>query len=56
METPYASSNIAFSLYGRSDAEEAYLSMFAETGLSTLQRKRNAWDVPVGIAGFKQYK
>ena len=56
-------SSWGFSLYGREnefadddpDAEE-YLDMFSDVGLSVLQRGRSAWSVPVGIAGFRQFR
>ena len=63
LQTVYARSSWGFSLYGRENAyedddpeAEEYTSMFAELNLSVPDRGRAAWPVPVGIAGFRQFK
>ena len=49
-------SNHGFSLYGRFSEEDQENSMFAETGLTVTSLRPNAYDVPLGIAGFKDYR
>ena len=49
-------SNYAFSVYGRWSEDEDYTSALAVTEQSTRARERNAWSMPVGIAGFTQFK
>ena len=66
LQTVYARTSWGFSIYAREneylDEEndetepEEYTSIFAELELQTLQRGRSAWSVPVGIAGFRQFK
>ena len=58
METVYTRSSFGFSIYANQVPEniEERQSIFSKVGLSTSQRKRCAWDVPVGIAGFKQIR
>ena len=45
-----------FSLYGRFSEDEQENSMFAQTGLALTSKTPNAYDVPLGIAGFKEYR
>ena len=49
-------STYGFSLYVRSDESDDYTSALAITGQSLTERTRNAWSVPVGIAGFRQLR
>ena len=64
LQTVYKRTSWGFSLYGRftpsedpEDLEaEEYTSIFAQLDLETVERGRAAWPVPVGIAGFRQFK
>ena len=64
LQTVYKRTSWGFSLYGRfvapenpEDPEaEEYTSMFAQLNLETVERGRAAWPVPVGIAGFRQFR
>ena len=55
-QTSVISTGWGFSLYARRAAEEEYLTAFEALGQQTLHRARAQWDVPVGIAGFRQFK
>lgn len=56
MQTVYARTSFGFSVYGRMSDEDDEVSMIALVDQSTLALDRTAWDIPVGIAGFKHYK
>ena len=58
MQTVYTRSSFGFSIYANQVPEdiEERQSIFSKVGLSTVTRARSAWDVPVGIAGFKQIR
>ena len=56
MQTVYVRSSYGFSVYGRMKTEDDYTSMLALTGQSTLALDRKAWDIPVGIASFKEFR
>ncbi|KAM7457524.1 hypothetical protein BLSTO_01723 [Blastocystis sp. subtype 1] len=52
-------SNVAwpgFSVHVRRDENEEYTSALAVTGQSTLDMRRNAWEMPVGIVGYTQFR
>ena len=51
-----AATGYGFSVYGRWYANEEYTSALAVTGQRIEERARNAWAMPVGIAGFSQFK
>ena len=55
-QTLYQYSGWGFSLYSRMNEEDEYISALEKTNQQTLNRGRLAWEVPVGIAGFTQYK
>ena len=45
-----------FSVYGRWEATDEYTSALAVTNQEVKSRMRSAWEMPVGIAGFKQFR
>ena len=49
-------SGYGFSVYGRWESGEDFISALAVTDQSTKDRERCAWSMPVGIAGFNQFK
>ena len=56
LQTSNAVTSFGFSVYTRYEEGEEYTSALAVTGQSTLDRKRSAWAMPVGIAGFTQFR
>ena len=56
MQTTNAVSNLAFSVYGRWEEGEEYTSALALNAQSTVDRMRNAWAMPLGIAGYTQFR
>ena len=56
MQTNNAISKLGFSVYTRYEEGEEYTSALAVTGQSTLSKQRSAWTMPVGIAGFTQFR
>ena len=56
MQTVYARTSWGFSVYGRMNTEDDYTSMLALTGQATVALGRKAWDIPVGIASFKEFR
>ena len=56
MQTVHARTSYGFSLYVRSNETDKYTSALAVLDQSTKALSRNAWPVPVGIAGFKQLR
>lgn len=56
MQTVYARTSYGFSVYGRMNSDDDYTSMLALTGQATLALGRKAWDIPVAIASFKEFK
>ena len=55
-QTGVAVSNIGFSLYGRSVAEDDYMAMLEVVDQSTENQKRKTWEVSPGIVGFREFK
>ena len=45
-----------FSVYGCYESVDESTSMLFMTDPTLLERQRTAWPVPVGVAGFKQFK
>ena len=56
IHTNTAVSGYGFSVYGRWESGEDFISALAVTDQSTKDRERCAWSMPVGIAGFNQFK
>ena len=56
LQTNTAQTGYGFSIYARWEESEEYTSALALTGQTTKTRQRMAWDMPVGIAGFRQFK
>ena len=56
LQTTQSVTNFGFSLYGRTEADAEQLSMFAMPGLTTVERERSAYEVPVGIASFRLFR
>ena len=56
LQTNVAMTGYGFSVYARWEESEEYTSALALTGQATKVRERVAWDMPVGIAGFRQFK
>ncbi|OAO16460.1 Kelch domain protein [Blastocystis sp. ATCC 50177/Nand II] len=48
-------SSFGFSIYSRWEGDE-FVSALAQTGQTMLDRTRSAWDMPIGIAGFTQFR
>ena len=56
IQTSYAVSGYGFSVYARWEDSDEYTSALAVMNQDTNNRQRNAWEMPVGIAGFKQFR
>ena len=56
MQASTASTGYSFSVYGRWEERDEYTSALALSSQATKDRVRVAWDMPVGIAGFRQFK
>ena len=56
LQTNTAVSGYGFSVYGRWEEGEDFISALAVTDQSTKNRERSAWAMPVGIAGFTQFR
>ena len=56
IHTNTAVSGYGFSVYGRWEEGEDFISALAVTDQSTKNRERSAWAMPVGIAGFTQFR
>ncbi|KAK8817174.1 hypothetical protein AV274_3424 [Blastocystis sp. ATCC 50177/Nand II] len=54
--TNTAMTGYGFSVKGRWDTNEEYTNAMSQTGQATKNRERVAWDMPVGIAGFRQLR
>ena len=48
-------SSFGFSIYSRWEGDE-FVSALAQTGQTMLDRTRSAWDMPIGIVGFTQFR
>ena len=56
LQTNTARTGYGFSVYGRWESTDEYTSALAVTGQATKNRERSAWSMPVGIAGFIQFR
>ena len=56
LQTSTAATGYSFSMYGRWEERDEYTSALALSSQATKDRERVAWDMPVGIAGFRQFK
>ena len=56
LQTSTAATGYSFSVYGRWEERDEYTSALALSSQATKDRERVAWDMPVGIAGFRQFK
>ena len=54
--TNVAVTGYGFSVKGRWNDNEEYTNAMSQTGQATKNRERVSWDMPVGIAGFRQFK
>ena len=45
-----------FSVYARYEEDEEYTRVLALNGQFTMERMRNSWAMPVGIAGYTQFR
>ena len=45
-----------FSLYAREEENDMYTSIFSNPAITTIARGRSRFEVPVGIASYKQFK
>ena len=54
--TNVAVTGYGFSVKGRWDTNEEYTNAMSQTGQETKQQDRVSWDMPVGIAGFRQLR
>ena len=56
LQTNTAQTGYGFTVKGRWDTNEEYTNALEVVGQETKNRERVAWDMPVGIAGFKQFR
>ena len=56
LQTSNSISNLAFSVYTRYEEGEEYTRALMLNGKSTVERMRNAWDMPLGMAAFTQFR
>ena len=56
LQTNTARTGYGFSVYGRWETTDEYTSALAVTGQSTKNMDRSAWSMPVGMAGFSQFR
>ena len=56
LQTNGEATGYSFSIYTRWEESEQYLSALAVTNQAVMDRTRSTWDMPVGIAGFKQFR
>ncbi|KAM7453571.1 hypothetical protein BLSTO_05680, partial [Blastocystis sp. subtype 1] len=54
--TNVAVTGYGFTVKGRWDTNEEYTNAMSQTGQATKQQDRVSWDMPVGIAGFRQFR
>ena len=55
-EPVYTRTGLGFAINGRTDREEDMSEIYLGTGLKVNERKRTAFSVPVGIAGYRHFK
>ena len=56
LQTNTAQTGYGFTVKGRWDTNEEYTNALEVVGQATKNRERVSWDMPVGIAGFKQFR
>ena len=56
LQTNVLRTGYGFSVKGRWNDNEEYTNAMSQTGQATKVRERVAWDMPVGIAGFRQFR
>ena len=56
LQTNTATTGYGFSVYGRWESGEEYLSALAVMDQETKNKERSAWSMPAGIAGFSQFR
>ena len=56
LQTNVAVTGYGFSVKGRWNDNEEYTNAMSQTGQATKAQDRVSWDMPVGIAGFKQFR
>ena len=56
MQTPYGRTGLGFSFYVRNENTEDFISSLEQLDQTVVEKSRNRWSVPVGIAGFKQLR
>ena len=56
MQVPYGRTGLGFSLYLRYEKDEEYTSALEVLDQALVEKSRNRWSVPVGIAGFKELR
>lgn len=56
LQTVYSRTNLGFSVYAQMTEEDDEVSMVALTGQSTKPLDRTTWSIPVGIAGFRNFR
>ena len=56
LQTSNSISNLAFSVYTRYEEGEEYTRALMLNEQSTVDRQRNAWDMPLGMAAFTQFR
>ncbi|KAK8820269.1 hypothetical protein WA577_006335 [Blastocystis sp. JDR] len=54
--TNVAVTGYGFTVKGRWDTNEEYTNAMSQTGQATKAQDRVSWDMPVGIAGFRQFR
>ena len=56
IQTSNLISSLAFSVYTRYEEGEEYTRALMLNGQSTMERMRNAWNMPLGMAAFTQFR
>ena len=56
LQTNTARTGYGFSVKGRWNDNEEYTNAMSQTGQATKKQDRVSWDMPVGIAGFRQFR
>ena len=56
LQTNTIRTGYGFSVKGRWNEDEEFINAMSQTGQAVKQQERVSWDMPVGIAGFKQFR
>ena len=56
LQTNTATTGYGFSVYGRWESGEEFISALAVMDQETKNKERSAWSMPAGIAGFSQFR